>query len=1244
MICLNCQHKNPENSGFCLNCGVRIAHFCSYCGYDLPLTANFCNRCGHPQRPGSDATLSDVALGTRLERQDEAAGTYKPPGAGPSQQTGDDHPLHQYIPKELLGKLENARVSGGMAGERRVITMLFCDLKGSTAASEQLDPEEWTEIINGAFEHMIRPVYNYEGTVARLMGDGVLAFFGAPIAHEDDPQRAVLAGLDIVEGMKVYRQEIQARWGIKIDVRVGINTGMVVVGTVGSDLRMEYTAMGDAINLAARMEQTARPGTVQIAQDTYKAVGATFEVEDLGGVQVKGKEKAVQAYRVLGRIDRVGRLSETGDNKVDLVGREKEIAILEDVISGLSQGVGQIVSLVGEAGLGKSRLFSEIRELVREASQNGQAANGSPIAWQETGSLSFETSNPYGLFHRLIRRENNIAANDPAPILREKLIPLLEYVEAGRRERIGQVLETLFAIPREDGAPPLSGETFRRLLFSAMVELWSGRYENKPTVLVFDDLHWSDPGSIDLILHLFPLVEKMPLALFCVFRPDREAPVWQLKLTADAAYHHVYSEIPLKPLSEEQCYELVNRLLPHSDLPDGFRQRIWERSLGNPFFVEEVIRSLKDNDMLLAEERDFAGEKRLVWHAPGNITTFDIPDNLQALLAARIDRLDEDVRQTLELASVIGRTFRQTLVTAVAANGSTGQQDVQPHLNALLRMGMIQVAARVPEVEYKFNNPLTQEVVYNTILLKKRRAYHLEVGQTIEKQFPDRLSEFVVALGHHFGQAQEYGQAYHYYSLAGCNAARLFANADAVTYYSRALAYAGKLDLGSPEIAGLYTRLGRVYELNNQYDEALANYQELAELAQERQDPAFRLASLVACATLYATRTPFYDTDLAGSVAEEALALAAKLAEKPAEAKLLWIMMMREIDSVGGDTYKAADFGEQSLVIAREQNLREQMAYTLNNLVPVYWQIGKPGLAQETGREANVLWQELGNLPMQADVNNFMILAYSLTGDYESALAAGQTSYEIGKSLNNPWSLTGSLLNTGGAYLNLGLYGRTMDNFMENKQVAEQTGNPFLQGVNGISFCQVYRAVGDYDAAIHNSLMVLDKTTDLDPTVRQVIYFQLARSYAQQGDVNAAESALAQGRAEAESDNFFRIYLPREDLIAETEIALAGEKYAEALIVIERHISQVKSYEARAYLTEPLYLKGRGQRRFLWSILGALSQIENLRGKSAEAEKLAEEGLEIVSVIANNIAIEEQRRSFLEQPEVQTLMSHLNSA
>src|SRR5690349_21847274 len=317
MNCPNCRTVNPEAAKFCMNCGT---------------------------------SLTAVASGrddSRLVGENESGGQKS------------QFKLDRYLPQELITKLEAARSRNSLVGERRVITMLFCDVKGSTAAAEKVDPEIWTDIMNGAFEYMISPIYKYEGLVPRLMGDAILAFFGAPITHEDDPQRAVLAGLEIQEGIKPYVEDIQRKHGFELGLRVGINTGLVVVGEIGSDLRMEYTALGDAINLAARMEQTAQVGTIQVSDATYKLVAPFFEVQSLGGIEVKGKSEPVQTYRVLRVKSTPRQLRGLEGLSSPLVGRDPHLALLKDRLTDLDQGKGSVVAVVGEAGLGKSTLIAE---------------------------------------------------------------------------------------------------------------------------------------------------------------------------------------------------------------------------------------------------------------------------------------------------------------------------------------------------------------------------------------------------------------------------------------------------------------------------------------------------------------------------------------------------------------------------------------------------------------------------------------------------------------------------------------------------------------------------------------------------------------------------------------------------------------------------------------------------------------------------------------------------------------------
>jgi class 3 adenylate cyclase/tetratricopeptide (TPR) repeat protein len=709
-----------------------------------------------------------------------------------------------------MKKLEAARDKGGMVGERRVVTMLFCDLKGSTAAAEGLDPEDWTEIMNGAFAQMIKPVYQYEGTIARLMGDALLAFFGAPIAHEDDPRRAILAGLDIVEAIKPYREQIKERYGVDFDVRVGINTGLVVVGAVGSDLRMEYSALGDAINLAARMEQTAHPGTVQVAHETYKLVKNLFEFRSLGGIEVKGKSEPVLAYQALGRKFESGRTRGIEGLHAPMVGREAELLALRDVMADLKQGLGRIIFVLGEAGLGKTRLISEAHEVF-------QTLGNTQAVWVETISLSYETNQAYGLFQRLLRRIGGIEYNDAPVVLREKLSILVEILDEARRSRALRVFEALFGLETENNGIPMDDETFKSELYEAMYLWWKARFSLQPAVLVFDDMHWCDKASTELLRQLLPLTGEIPLVLLFAMRAERSAPAWQIKTTADEEYGHRYLGIVLHPLSDTDGNELVNRLLANPDLPDILRASILEKSGGNPFFIEEVVRTLIDNGILIPEEVN--GGTTRVWRATSTSADFAIPDNLQSLLAARMDRLEDSTRGTLQLASVIGRSFYHRVLQAV----DEASQELDKHLGTLLRLELIREAARVPEIEYAFRNPLTQEAVYKTILIKRRRVFHRRVGEAMESIYADRLDGLFSLLAYHFALASEHEKAIDYYRKAAQQAVALFAYDDAIQNLRSALKLIEE-DKQTETHMILLEELGDVYRLLRDIGQAIAIY------------------------------------------------------------------------------------------------------------------------------------------------------------------------------------------------------------------------------------------------------------------------------------------------------------------------------------------------------------------------------------------------------------------------------------
>ncbi|MFN2190075.1 MAG: adenylate/guanylate cyclase domain-containing protein, partial [Candidatus Promineifilaceae bacterium] len=643
--CPNCGMILPEASRYCIECGIQLANLSSLGGWNTVNATNSDNRWQNGPshfQPGTDVLAGEeaiVASGQTITSKVESKSNI----------------LQRFLPRELSDKLDAARAGDHVVGERRVVTMLFCDIAGSTAAAENLDPEEWTEIINGAFEHMIRPVYKYEGTVARLMGDAILAFFGAPIAHEDDPVRAVLAGLDIVAGFTIYKEHVRDHRGLHIDLRVGINTGMVVTGAVGSDLRMEYTAMGDAVNLAARMEQSAEPGSVQITKSTCELVEPWFEVKEIGSISVKGKDEPVNAFRVIGRRPQFDQKPVTRHTDVRLIGRERELARLIWAARHLAQGVGRGFCVLGEAGLGKSRLIDELEQQwpgpmdIEESS-----VRWSKTEWHRSASFSYETLQPYALFQRLLRHMAGITQGESEESAQNKIDQMIATFPDDGQDRLSAVVKCLLGY-----SSGLEGEAFKTELFVWLPEFFRHRFSTNPAVLVLDDIHWSDSASIELLLKLIPLVNEAAILLICLLRPDAESSGWLVRQAMEEAGHSKREVILLGPLSEGDSTTLIDEMLAIPDLPEAIRRQILDKSAGNPFFVEEVVRALVARGFIISFD-----EGR---HWNVEVTEpLLIPENIQVLLTARIDRLAEETRHTLQLASVFGHSFYYQALVQVA--------------------------------------------------------------------------------------------------------------------------------------------------------------------------------------------------------------------------------------------------------------------------------------------------------------------------------------------------------------------------------------------------------------------------------------------------------------------------------------------------------------------------------------------------------------------------------------------------
>ncbi|HET6662394.1 MAG TPA: adenylate/guanylate cyclase domain-containing protein, partial [Rubrobacter sp.] len=478
-------------------------------------------------------------------------------------------------------------------GERKYVTVLFADVVDSTGLGERLDPEQVAEIMNGAFAFLNASVKKYDGTIARLLGDAILAFFGAPVAHEDDAERAVRAGLDIQAAAREYAEEVRRDYEVDFQVRVGINTGLAVLAAVGDEIRTEYTAMGDTTNVAARLQSAAKPGSVLISADTYHLVKQLFELRPRGGAMVKGKSAPIVTYEVLAPRVLPGKVRGLEGLTSPLVGRAAEFKLVHDKLNEVREGLGAFVAVIGEAGLGKSRLMAEVSE---------SAKSGPHVAWLEGRALSYEQAVTYFPWRQVIRGAIGAKEGEAPEVVREKLRrdPSCGMMPEGDP----QYLEVILSVESDatlEAVAALEGDALVEHIAAATRGYLRARADLMPTVIVLDDLHWADTASLDLLLSVAALVEDLPLLITCLLRPDKGAPSWSAIEKARSRLGARYTEILLEPLDADDAKVLLGNLLYIEDLPESVRELILNKAEGNPFFVEEVIRTLIDSEYIVQE-------------------------------------------------------------------------------------------------------------------------------------------------------------------------------------------------------------------------------------------------------------------------------------------------------------------------------------------------------------------------------------------------------------------------------------------------------------------------------------------------------------------------------------------------------------------------------------------------------------------------------------------------------------------
>jgi len=541
-------------------------------------------------------------------------------------------------PPTLIEKMRSAKLTG----ERKPVTALFADIVGSTTLAEQMDAEDWTQIVNEAFDLMSKAVFRYEGTIAQLQGDAMLAFFGAPIAHEDDPDRAIRAALDMVSEVAEFARQLKISHDLDFQIRAGINTGPVIVGNVGSDLRYEYTALGDAVNVAARVQTSAAPGTVVVATNTQRFVTDAFDFEDRGAVELKGKAEPVQLYRVAGIKAQPGRRRglESQGISSPMVGRSSELQTLQELYGIARAGRGRLAILIGEPGIGKSRLLAELRAAVPEAT------------WIEGKCVSYGRSVPYHLVLDIVRSMLGLSMALTEAETRTQMEARLRELLPDEAPDVIPYYANLLGLPLSQQEADLTGvdpETLQSRFVAAIHRVLRARAQSGPVVLIAEDIHWADPVSVEILIQLLPLATLQSILMILASRNETDAPGWRLVSHSQATLGDAMTLVRLQPLSETDSRTLVSNLLEIESLPEAVRSQILKRSEGNPFFVEEVIRMLIEKGAIVR-----AGDS---WTATDTILSVEIPETLHSLLLARIDQLSDDAKRSLRVASVIGREF-----------------------------------------------------------------------------------------------------------------------------------------------------------------------------------------------------------------------------------------------------------------------------------------------------------------------------------------------------------------------------------------------------------------------------------------------------------------------------------------------------------------------------------------------------------------------------------------------------------